>query len=409
MDGAIKRITEREQAYVMEVLNTQFRASLSGSMTRRLEEKFAARFGAKYAISHVNGTATLHAALAAAGIGPGDEVIVPPLTMASTSLAVLHANAVPIFADVDPDTFTIAPADIEKKISACTKAIIPVALYGLSPDMDAIMKIAARHNLVVIEDDAECFLGYYKSRLVGSIGHMASFSFQSSKHITAGEGGMLITDDEALAGRVRRFNSLGYAMLEGGAGKGKITKDVIQDPAYERHISVGWNYRMPELCAAVALAQVERLDELVDRRLRVAGLYDEAIKGCDWLVKQQVPEGYKHSYWTYVLKLENAGQFSWHDFRRKYMELGGDGIYGAWQPTYLEPAFSKQRFYPRGCPTLCPHYGGQLQEYGPGLCPVAESIQPKLLQFKTNYLDMNMARKKAEALAETIRYFGRRR
>ena len=376
-------------------------------MTKRLEEKFAELFGVKYAISHVNGTATMHSALVAAGVGPGDEVIVPPLTMASTAFVVLHANAVPVFADIDPDTFTIDPVDIERWVTPHTKAIIPVALYGLAPDMDAIMEIARKRNLVVVEDDAECFLGYYKGRIVGSIGHLASFSFQSSKHMTSGEGGILITNDEELADKVRRFGNLGYGATSGAPGKGKITKDVIQDPKYERHISIGWNYRMPELCAAVALAQVERLKELVEQRIKVAQMYAEAVKGCDWLVPQTVPDGYRHSYWTYVLKLENNGEFSWYDFRNKYIELGGDGIYAAWQLTYLEPAFLRQGYHPEGCPVDYPLDNGHIRQYGPGMCPTAESIQPKLFQFKTNYMDMSDAQQKTEALAKTIAYFDR--
>ena len=400
----MKRIGDKERQYVLEVLNTQFRSSAGSVMTKRLEETFAEKFNVKYAIAHVNGTATLHAALAAAGVGPGDEVIVPPLTMSSTAFAALHANAVPVFADIYPDTFTIDPADIRNKITEHTKAIIPVALYGLSPDMDEIMAIARQHNLTVIEDDAQCFLGYYKKRIVGSIGHMASFSFQSSKHITSGEGGMVITNNQDLADKVRRFNSLGYAGVS--AGKGKITKKDIQDPAYERHVTLGFNYRMPELCAAVALAQVERMEELVQKRIDVAGLYSDALDGCKWLTPQKVPQEYKHSYWTYVLKLADNVDFSWYDFRNKYMELGGDGVYAAWQLTYLEPVFKNYAFYKHNCPVKCPHYVGQLQEYGPGLCPAAESVQPRLLQFKTNYLDSNSAKRKADALRNTIEYFG---
>lgn len=389
------RITDRERAYVSEVLDSQFRTSSGGKMTRRLEEKFAEMFGVKYAISHVNGTATLHSALAAAGVGPGDEVIVPPLTMSSTSLAVLHANAVPVFADVDEATFTIDPADIERRVTARTRAIIPVSLYGLAPDMDPIMYIARRHDLTVIEDAAQCFLGYYKGRVVGGIGHMGSFSFQSSKHMTSGEGGMVITDSRELADKVRRFGSLGYGAV--GAGDSRITKTVIQDPKYERHVSIGWNYRMSELCAAVALGQVERLKELVEQRVKVANLYAEAVRGCKWLLPQGVPDGYVHSYWTYVLKLENDGKFTWHDFRDKYLELGGDGIYAAWQLTYLEPAFRDLKLG---------RSGQKAQKFARGLCPVAESVQPRLLQFKTNYMDLSVAARKAEALAKTIRYFG---
>lgn len=398
----LRRIGENETKYVMEVLETQFRTSTSSLMTKRLENAFAEKFGVKYAIAHINGTATLHTALLAAGIGPGDEVIVPPLTMSSTAFAVLHANAVPIFADVDPNTFTINPDDILKKITEHSRAIIPVALYGLSPDMDKIMAIANKYDLIVIEDAAQCFLGYYKGRIVGSLAHIASFSFQSSKQITSGEGGMIITNDEGLANRIRRFNSLGYAGVS--ANKGKITKKDIQDPKYERHVSLGFNYRPSELCSAVALAQVERLEELVQQRIEVANLYTQAVGSCEWLKPQKVSKDYKHSYWAYVLKLD-SNKVDWYQFRKKYMDLGGDGIYAAWQLSYLEPVFCKHAFYPKNCPVKCPHYIGKLQKYKLGLCPTAESIQPKLLQFKTNYVDMGIAKKKADALAKTINYF----
>jgi perosamine synthetase len=363
-------------------------------MTRRLEQKFAEIFQTEFAISFVNGTATLHSALVAAGIGPGDEVIVPPLTMASTAFAVLHAQATPVFADIDSATWTISPKSIEEQITDRTKAIMPVALYGLAPDMDAITSIGRRNNLFVLEDDAECFLGYYKGRVVGSIGDAASFSFQSSKHVTSGEGGIVTTNDEELARKVRRFGSLGYAGVGARPGEGKISKDVIQDPSYERHVSVGWNYRMPELCAAVALGQLERLHELVDARRRVASKYSQAIGECDWLVEQTVPVGLVHSYWTYTLKLTDDIAFTWQDFRQKYMELGGDGIYGAWRLNYLEPAFRSMK-----------QGGEQAQRYAPGLCPVAESVQPRLLQFKTNYWTAKMASEKAAALEKTVEYF----
>lgn len=399
----MKRIGERERKYCLEVLAGQFRSSEGSRMTRRLEEAFAQKVGVKYAVAFINGTATMHAALAACGIGPGDEVIVPPLTMSSTAFAVLHANAVPVFADVDPDTFTIDPDDIRKKITKHTKAIIPVALYGLLPDMPAIMSIAKKHSLKVIEDDAQCLMGLYKNKVAGSFGHAGSFSFQSSKQVTSGEGGMIVTDDCDLAGKIRKFNSLGYAAID--AKKGKITKGDIQDPDYERHVSLGFNYRMPELCSAVALAQVERMDELVEMRIASAKLYADALGDTSWLIPQAVPAGYKHSYWTYVLKLSDEADVSWHDFRDKYKYFGGDGVYAAWQLSYLEPVFQNRTFYKKGCPVGCSRYAGTMQKYVKGLCPVAESLQPKLLQFKTNYFDKRTAKKKAEALAKTIAYF----
>src|SRR5262249_39427243 len=151
------------------------------TMMRRLEEAFAKRFRSAYAVSHVNGTATLHCLLEAVGIQPGDEVIVPPLTMSATAFAVLQANGTPVFADVDPETFQISVDSIQQRLTPRTRAIIPVALFGLSPDMDPLMEIAERHRFFVIEDSAQCFLGEYKGRLVGTLGHASSFSFQSSK------------------------------------------------------------------------------------------------------------------------------------------------------------------------------------------------------------------------------------
>ncbi len=392
MNERIDRISSRAYQYVCEVLRGEFRGSQSGGMMKRLEQTFAAKFGVPYAISFINGTATLHAALAAAGVGPGDEVIVPPLTMASTAFAVLHAGAVPVFADIDPDTWTLAPNSVAERLTERTKAIVPVAIYGLSPDMDPIMELAAEHHLFVLEDDAQCFLGTYKGRLVGTLGHAASFSFQSSKHMTSGEGGMVITQDPELASRIRRFGSLGYAAV--GAGEGKISKADIQDPGYARHIEVGWNYRMPELCAAVALEQTERLEELVAWRQEQARLYQEALEGCAWLVPQKVPEGYGHAYWTFVVKLDRD-DITWHDFRRKFLEFGGEPFYGAWRLNHLEPVFRGRKFA-----------AYQWQDYQPGLCPVAEALQPRLIQFTTNAYDRATMEAQAEALAKTVAYFG---
>ena len=393
MPRRIARISERERAYVQQVLDAEFRTSAGNIMSKPLEELFARRFNSRFAINFSNGTCTMHAALAAAGVGPGDEVIVPPYTMASTSLAVLHAGAVPIFADIDPHTWNIDPASIEKVLSPRTRAIIPVAIAGLPPDMDPIMEIAARHDLFVLEDDAQCFLGYYKGRVMGSIGHASSFSFQSSKHLTSGEGGMVTTSDEQLAGEIRRFSSLGYATVGAGAGKAKISRETIQDPAFERHVSLGFNYRMPELCAAVVLGQLERIEDLVEMRVASAGLLAQGATGCSWLTPQATPDGYGHSYWTYLLRLDRD-DITWYDFRDRYTGLGGDGIYAAWKLTYQEPLFRGARFDP-----------DQSQEYTAGLCPVAEAAQPRLLQFKTNYFDLDEAARQAEILAATIAHF----
>jgi perosamine synthetase len=395
----ISRIGASEIEYLKEVLATEFRSSSGATFMRRLEEAFASRFNSKYAVSFVNGTATMHAALEAMGIGAGDEVIVPPLTMSSTTFAVLQANATPVFADVDLQTFQIDSKSIEECITPRTKAIITVALYGLSPDMDPIMSIANKHGIKVIEDNAECFLGEYKGRLVGTLGHCSSFSFQSSKHLTSGEGGIILTEDADLAQNIRKVQSLGYAGLS--ATKAKITKKDIQDPNYSRHVSMGWNYRMPELCCAVALAQVESIDDLVGQRVEVAKIFSDATKEFhDWFIPQYVGPEYVNSFWTWVCR-NNHPTATWYDIRDEFLANGGHGVYAAWKLTYLEPMFERLNLLGRE------NFISQnrITSYRAGLCPVAENLQQRLFQFKTNYWDIAEAYKQADVLHKTLKKF----
>ncbi len=382
------RINELEKKYVEMVLESGFPGSSNVNFVKKLEELFQEKFNSKYAISFTNGTATLHAALWAAGVGPGDEVIVPPLTMASTSYAVLYLGAKPVFADIDLQTFVISPSSIRAKISSKTKAIIPVALYGLCPDMDAIMDIAREFNLVVIEDDAQCFLGKYKGKPVGSLGHIASFSFQNSKHITCGEGGITITDNPDYAEKMRRFSSLGYGLIGAAAGKSKIDKSEIVAPEFARHTDFGFNYRLSEICAAVAFAQLEKLEMFVEWRKKTAKAFEQVISGCTWFIPQKIPTDCEHSYWAYTLRLDTQSiSFSWRDFYNKFIDLGGDGFYGAWRLTYNEPYFSEYFSSAKGS------------------CPNAERIQPQLIQLKTNYGSEDEIQKQADILAQTITFF----
>ena len=310
----MKRISQIEKNYVLEALSNEFATSKNNVFTNKMEKKFSEVFESKFSISHVNGTATMHTALHALGVGPGDEVIVPPLTMASTSLCVLHNRSIPVFADVDMETYNIDPNSIRSKITEKTKAIITVSLYGLSPEYDEILKICKEHGLFLIEDNAECFLGYYKNSLVGTFGHFSSYSFQASKHISCGEGGMLTTNDDKFADKARRFTSLGYAGLSGS--KAKITKNDIQDPTYNRHISVGYNFRMSEVQSAVILGQLERINELVKIRTEVAKLFDEALIGSNLLKSQFVPDYCINSYWGYAVTIETDNpEKDWYKFR----------------------------------------------------------------------------------------------
>lgn len=390
----MKRFTDLEKQYVIEVLKKEFNTSQNSIFNNRLEKEFSELLNQNYAIGHVNGTATMHTALVACGVKPGEEVIVPPLTMSSTALSVLQNGSIPVFADVDLNTFNISAKSIENVITEKTKAIITVALYGLSPDYDKILEICNKHNIFLIEDNAECFLGKYKGKFVGEFGHFSSYSFQASKHITCGEGGMLTTNDINLADKARKFGSLGYAGVS--AKQGKITRNDIQDPNYSRHISLGFNYRMSELQAAVVLGQLQRSKELVQARIKVAKLFDEAIAGQLILKRQIEPEGYLNSYWAYsmVLQTENP-KTDWYKFRDLFQKNGGDGYYAAWKLSYFEPLFldtiQKQK--------------GIWQEYKHGLCPNAEYLQPRMLQLKTNYWNLDEAKVQAEVLNKTINEF----
>lgn len=391
------RIGDLEEKYVKEVLRGQFSSKHTYQMVTRLEKSFAEKYGVRHAVAMANGTATLHMALEAAGVGPGDEVICPPLTMSSTSMSVLMANAVPVFADVDLETFEISADAIRNAITDKTKAIMTVALYGLAPNMKEILEIAHKRQLIVIEDNAECYGARQDGKLVGTFGDMASYSFQSSKHLTAGEGGVVITDKDDLADKLRRYSGLGYAGIQ--KDKGRISKADIQNPVYERHMILGWNYRMSDICAAVALGQLERMEELVNARIRSAKLYEEAIGGCKWLKPQKALSGNKHSYWTYAVFLD-TDRVSWGSFRKKYLELGGDGFYAAWKLAYQEPMFQNKAFLNREKLGIYDPY-----DYHSVSCPNAEFLQPRLMQFKTNYFAREDALKQADALRKTIKFF----
>jgi len=390
----MKRISDLEEKYALEALKNEFRTSLNSYFNNKLEYEFTKIFKSRFAIGHVNGTATLHTALAALGIGKEDEVIVPPLTMSSTGISVLQNGSIPVFADVNKNTFVIEPESVNNVITTRTKAIITVALYGLSPDYDEILKICKKNHLALIEDNAQAFYSLYKGKYVGEFGDFASFSFQASKHLTSGEGGMLITSNEEYANAARRFSSLGYAGVN--AQQGKINRDDIQDPNYNRHISLGYNYRMSEIQAAILLAQVLRGDELVNARIRVAHLFDEAIAGSGLLTGQVEPPDYKNSYWSYsmILNTDNPDD-DWYRFRRLFKNNGGDGYYAAWKLTYDEPLFQQ---VVQNNPSIW-------QKYKKGLCPNAEFLQRRMIQMKTNYWNFNEAERQAEILSKTIKMF----
>jgi len=392
------RFSGNELKYLREVIDSGFGSGTSGSMNNRFENAFAEQCGAKYAITFNSGTSTLHAALAALDINAGDEVIVPPLTVISNIDVIFAQNAVPVFADIDPNTFNIDPKYIEKKITKKTKCIMPVSLYGLSADLDPIMKIAKKNNIGVINDAAEAFGSLYKNKKIAEIADITSYSTENSKHITTGDGGIVVTNNEKYAIAMRKFGSLGYAAMKSGDGRIRINKNVFQDPSYKRHDTLGLNYRMPEVAAALGLAQTERLKHFLDLRIKIAEMYLEAVSECNFITPQKTPDGYLNTYWCFTVKFEHK-DVSWKEFRDKFLSFGGDGIYAAWTLSYEETVMTSEIYKKKA-----PHYYKNLS-YKRGLCPVAEITQPKLMQFVTNYGDIREASVKIKALKKTIDFF----
>lgn len=390
-----------ELQYLQKVLEGESWSATGGSWTIGLEQAFSKRIGTRYGVAFNSGTSTLHAALEAVGVRAGDEVISPALTVIMDSTATIHANAIPVYCDIDENTFNLDPDKLEGLITPKTKAIIAVALYGLSPDYDRILEIARRHHIAVIEDNAQAILSEYKGQVLGTIGDIASFSFENTKHISCGEGGMILTNSEEYAEKCRKLGGHGFKNLRAEDGRVRLNQDVFQNPNYKRHDVLGWNYRMPEFTAAVAYAQLERVDELVRLRQESARIFIEAMDGCNFLLPQVTPDGYINTYYSLGVRYlgEEKIGVSWQDFRKKYVEMGGDGYYGAWSVPYLEPVMAEGVFKNR-LPEIYKDVS-----YKAGMCPVAERVQAQLMQMKTNYRDLELAKQKADILNRLIRMY----
>lgn len=391
-----------ELKYLEDVLGGEAWSATIGSWVHGLEEKFAQRIGTRYGVAANSGTSVLHMALEAVGVQPGDEVISPAVTVIMDSTATIHANAIPVYCDVDENTFLMDPEDFERKITKKTKAVIVVSLYGGVPDYDKILQIAKKYNIAVIEDNAQAVLSKYHGKILGTIGDISCFSFENSKHISCGEGGMLLTDNEAFAETARKLGGHGFKNLKADEGRVRfVNKEMFQNPNYKRHDALGWNYRMPEFTAAVAYAQLERVDELVTLRKKAAKIFMDVMADCPYLTTQENLPDTENSYYSLGVIYDGEDQIGvpWADFRHEYVEMGGDGFYGAWSVPYLEPVMA-EGIFKRRCPDIY-----EKVNYSQGLCPVAEKIQKKIMQFKTNYRDMSLAEKKAEVLAKLIKKY----
>lgn len=316
---AVPVLNGNERKYVDECIDTGW-ISANGRFIQEFEARFAEFCGTKYALACSNGTVTLHLALKALGIGPEDEVIMPTLTYIATANAVMYCGAKPVFVDSEPGTWNIDPDAIAEKITGRTKAIIPVHLYGLPCNMDAIREIAGRYGLAIIEDAAEAHGAKWRGETVGSMGTVGSFSFFGNKIITCGEGGMLTTDDEALYKKMKLLRSQGV------------------DPNKRYwHTTVAYNYRMTNLQAAVGLAQLENAAWHLEQRRRVAGLYAKYLPALDGLVTvQEIPEEAEHVYWMNSVLLKGESQ---RDAVMEKMEAAGVEMRPLFYPMHTMPPY----------------------------------------------------------------------
>ena len=390
-----------ELKYLKLVLNKKLPKN-ANSWRQSFEEKFAKKYKKKFAISFNSGTSTLHAALISCGVKPGDEVISPALTVIMDTSATIHSHAIPVYADIDEDDFNIRPDEIEKKITKKTKAIIVVSVFGQSPKMDLIKKIANKHKIRIIEDNAESMFSTYNNKIIGHYGDISSFSFENSKHLSCGEGGITITNDEQLAKKMRKFSNHGFIKLNSNSGSIKFKREDLLDPDLKRHDEIGWNYRMPEFNAAIALAQVERAEKLTKLRIQSANFFLQIIrKYPDFFIPQRTYKNSINSYWALALKYQGdkIRGISQKDFKKKYLQFGGDIIRGAWSVPYLEPVISKNNFKSINKNIYKDIY------YKRGICPVAEKIQKQLMIFKTNYRNLKIAKLQSSMLLKTIKYF----
>lgn len=318
-----------EKEYVLDCLESNWISS-AGKYIPAFEEQFAAECHCEYGVACANGTVALHLALAALGLEPDDEVILPTFTMIATINAVTYTGATPVLVDSEPYTWNMDVEQLAAKISAKTKAIIPMHTYGHPVDMDVVMELADKHGLFVLEDAAEAHGAEYKGRRAGGLGHAAGFSFYANKVITTGEGGMITTNDAKLAALTQNLRDHAFS-----------------EDRHFWHKYVGYNYRMTNLQAAVGLAQTEKLNDFVERRRRNAALYTELLKEIPGIVTPPEADWAKNVFWMYSILVEDEFGLN-RDQLRAYLARHGIETRTFFIPMHLQPiyyeSFKGQRY-----------------------------------------------------------------
>jgi len=328
-----------------------------GPQTTLLIERFKRVCPAKYVMSCSSGTAALHIAVAAMGIGPGDEVITSPITDIGTVIGVIYQQGVPVFADLGGSTYNLDPADVERRITSKTKAIIAVHLCGNPCDLHALKALAEKHGLVLIEDAAQAWGAEYRGQPIGTIGHIACFSLQNSKHITCGDGGMVGSNDERFGPRLQKFGDKGYDRLKGGLFESFAT-----------------NYRMSEPQAAVAAAQLERLEGIVSKRAHLGNLLTEKITGLPGVLPHQVHPEDRCGYWFYFFRIApDKLRCDRAEFVKALVAEGAEASAGYISvPLHRNPVFLKHAFFDGRWPLR--EFGLTTMDYSKHQTPEAEAI-----------------------------------
>ena len=367
-----KTIGDEEKQAVMEVLDSgelsgfvagAVEAFWGGPRVRALEAAFRDHFGVKHAIAVNSATSGLHCAVSATGIGPGDEVITSPYTMSATATSILMTGAVPIFADIDQETFCLDPASVEACITPQTKGILAVSIFGHPADFDALHDIARRHGMFLLEDNAQSPDAIYKGRKTGSLGDAGVFSFNRHKTMQSGEGGIVITNDETLAFKAACMRNHGEVAVEGFG-----VEDLVN--------TVGVNYRMTEIEAAIALCQFHKLPALNAARIRLADRLTQGLSQIPGIAPPAVQSACTHVYYFYVMTYDAETVGIPRGLFVKSVEAEGYYLRAGYvKPVYLEPLYQKKIcFGPDGFPFSANPRNAQLS-YERGLCPVTERLQ----------------------------------
>ena len=375
-----------ELKYLKQVLDNT-KEVRDNAFTDRLETAFKKKYKVKYAIALNSGASGLHAAMHAIGLKPGDEIITSPFSVLWDAAIAIIMGAKVRFADVKYGTHNIDPKKIEELINKKTKAIIPVSYHGLPCDIDEIVSIGKKYKIPIIEDNAQTMLAEYRGRYVGVDADLAMFSLERTKHISSHEGGVLITNNSNYAMKARKFSGGGFKNLT--ADKSKLAAKIpleFQSPDYKRHDYLGLNYRISEFCAAVALAQFERVEEKVKIRRDIANIYSELFSKFSEFEPQEVPTGYVHSYFTYSVKSPFKNLNSWKKFYTNHIKNGGDNFYAMMSPVYIEEIMKDLGY----------------SDENLNKCPITEEIQPRCMLFKTNYRTINEAKIQIKKLEDSL-------